>query len=462
MGDNMEWVEMEDTFFEQGEQFELEAGWMAVEDAKQKVLGNIENAIGVCIQPGGDPDQSYCAIIKVGTSKYESPGSGWTSFVFKHALPPSDGCFQDDFAETEEAGTEYEWERPGRGDGLGDDIRDLSLFSSIDPNDLAQGGLGDCWLISAFSSMAEFPENLMALFDQKIITEDGKYDINLYSYESQGMVKITIDDRLPEKRGMCAYQAITNDGEIWAALLEKAFAKYSGGYQELKGGQSIFAFGAMTGCTDLQILSRNDDSTWAIVNPKWTTDKVHEIGDCYVDDTKSDDEVLAMIQDFDNQNFLMCCGSHSGSDSDTSDLGVVQGHAYSLIQVKTDVCGTGVNLLQCRNPWGQTEWKGDWSDASSLWDEHPDVAAECGHTEADDGLFWIDWEDFVANYSSIYVCKKNMGYSRGKQVTIASNSAPVSDDVVQAPKYTAKSAGLKKNRSNQSFFGKLMKMFSCC
>lgn len=47
-------------------------------------------------------------------------------------------------------------------------------------------------------------------------------------------------------------------------------------------------------------------------------------------------------------------------------MGLVQGHAYSLIGAYE---GNGVQLVQVRNPWGQHEWTGDWSDNSPLWTE---------------------------------------------------------------------------------------------
>jgi hypothetical protein len=64
---------------------------------------------------------------------------------------------------------------------------------------------------------------------------------------------------------------------------------------------------------------------------------------------------------------MMGAGSPSGSDTDVSNLGIVQGHAYSILDI-AEIDGT--KLLQLRNPWGDsTEWKGAWSDTSSKWTE---------------------------------------------------------------------------------------------
>ena len=34
------------------------------------------------------------------------------------------------------------------------------VFDGICPNDITQGELGDCWLLSAFASMADYPEKI--------------------------------------------------------------------------------------------------------------------------------------------------------------------------------------------------------------------------------------------------------------------------------------------------------------
>ena len=64
----------------------------------------------------------------------------------------------------------------------------------------------------------------------------------------------------------------------------------------------------------------------------------------------------------------MVCSSNPGSDSDKSQSGVVQGHAYTFLKV--DILhfqGQQVKLVQLRNPWGKGEYKGKWSDYDQNW-----------------------------------------------------------------------------------------------
>ena len=43
-----------------------------------------------------------------------------------------------------------------------------------------------------------------------------------------------------------------------------------------------------------------------------------------------------------------------------------------------------LKLVQFRNPWGETEWSGDWSDKSACWTDT--LKQELGWTDDDDGV----------------------------------------------------------------------------
>merc|ERR1711916_393231 len=60
----------------------------------------------------------------------------------------------------------------------------------------------------------------------------------------------------------------------------------------------------------------------------------------------------------------------------------------------------GVKLIQARNPWGEREWKGDWSDSSPLWTA--ELKKELDWENKDDGIFWMSLEDFVDQFTHFY------------------------------------------------------------
>ena len=60
----------------------------------------------------------------------------------------------------------------------------------------------------------------------------------------------------------------------------------------------------------------------------------------------------------------MLCRTESRDDVEAKmSSGLVKGHAYSVTGARrVKVQGKEVKLLRIRNPWGQQEWNGDWSD----------------------------------------------------------------------------------------------------
>lgn len=81
--------------------------------------------------------------------------------------------------------------------------------------------------------------------------------------------------------------------------------------------------------------------------------------------------------------FLFGCGSRQGRDADPLDEeGFVRGHAYTVLNAKEikdpkDKEKT-LRLLKIRNPWGDSEWNGAWSDGSKEWTA--DTMRELDHT----------------------------------------------------------------------------------
>ena len=69
-------------------------------------------------------------------------------------------------------------------------------------------------------------------------------------------------------------------------------------------------------------------------------------------------------------------------------------HAYSIMEAREV---NGLRLLKVRNPWGEGEWKGAWSDGSEQWT--PEWMQLLNHRFGDDGQFWISYEDLLREYS---------------------------------------------------------------
>ena len=77
--------------------------------------------------------------------------------------------------------------------------------------------------------------------------------------------------------------------------------------------------------------------------------------------------------------------------------GLIAHHAYGVVGMCTV---DDIQLVKLQNPWGHAEWTGDWSDKSTKWEEHPQVAEMLMFNPEDQGSFYISRQDFVENFTS--------------------------------------------------------------
>lgn len=121
------------------------------------------------------------------------------------------------------------------------------LFENgIQPSDIAQGQLGDCWLLSAIATLAEKKGQIEQVFRERSFSYWGKYHMRLYNAKADKWETVVIDDYVPCKNKKPMFTK-PKGNEMWVLLLEKAFAKYVGDYADLEGGMTLWAMEAMTG-----------------------------------------------------------------------------------------------------------------------------------------------------------------------------------------------------------------------
>jgi len=160
------------------------------------------------------------------------------------------------------------------------------LFKRVSPRDIEQGYLGNCWLVAAMSTLAEYPDRVRSLFKQKTLSEDGRYDVRLYDPRSEEWKLVTIDDRLPYwqrpgKHGNICFTKQTKENEFWPCLLEKAVAKFVMAYYRLDGGFSSVGMEMFTGkpsvCMHLDSTPENPEGPHVpfslVTGETWETSK---------------------------------------------------------------------------------------------------------------------------------------------------------------------------------------------
>ena len=261
------------------------------------------------------------------------------------------------------------------------------LFNDPEPEDAKQGTIGDCWFISSLSVLASYNEGhlLRDIFPgQSAYHPSGAFVVRLCV---AGQWKnILIDDQMPcleggawNDKNRCLSFCGTVRQQMWAPFIEKAYAKVCRGYLKLIAGQGGEALSTLTG---------------------WP---------CQVFDLDDDDELADSLWE------AVVTATAAGSlmiisTNDTNEAtGLVPNHAYSLSRVvKIDAFGDKHRLFMIHNPHGHGEWNGDWSDGDkSRWTpENIALAYPDGDiVDADDGTFWMEWDDIVTNFDDVVICK---------------------------------------------------------
>lgn len=116
----------------------------------------------------------------------------------------------------------------------------MSLFKGkIEPNDILQGVLGDCYFLCTLASLAEWPQRIKKLFlcasdpsltlDQifQMNKQSGVYFVNIFVKGE--LHEIIIDDNFVVNNNQPCFTK-SHDNELWVMILEKAWSKVHGSY----------------------------------------------------------------------------------------------------------------------------------------------------------------------------------------------------------------------------------------
>ncbi|KAJ1622984.1 hypothetical protein T492DRAFT_912944 [Pavlovales sp. CCMP2436] len=295
-----------------------------------------------------------------------------------------------------------------------------------DASDIDQGGLGDCWLMSAFACAAEVPGLIQGVFVTPNFNPRGMYQVRLFDGNAKRWVLITIDEWIPATGHAPAF-AQPAGNEMWCMLLEKAFAKYCGSYAKLDGGRTMWALHWITGDHCFPIYKQPGGS-WVRndVNFVGNASDRRKIAEFETDDRWDSSQLFDRVLQYSRKGAIIAAGKFNslGTEGVDAMLGIVSGHAYSVLAVELVTSlpsGHTFRLVKMRNPWGDTPWKGKWADGSEQWAHYPDLrerlfplgssgAGELDHEgEADAGTFWMQWEDFCAHWDHIEICDRSSG-----------------------------------------------------
>ena len=127
-----------------------------------------------------------------------------------------------------------QWRRIREIPNLVDQNGELHIFQGyIEPSDIKQGSIGDCYFLSSLAALAERPERIRSMFLNDDANDYGVYGTVMY--KNGVKMCVVIDDLIPCKGNKVAF-ARSNGPELWVVLLEKMWAKLHGCYDRIAGG----------------------------------------------------------------------------------------------------------------------------------------------------------------------------------------------------------------------------------
>ena len=249
------------------------------------------------------------------------------------------------------------------------------FVNDISIDDVRQGYLGNCYLMSSLAAMTNIPQLICQLFRSFELNKNGCYEIGL-NIEGQWQI-VLLDDYFPcSKKTRVPIFAKPNGPELWVMLLEKAWAKINGGYLNITGGYASEVLSVFTSfpIETFDLFIKDIDIIWK-----------------------------ELKKAFEDGQIITCC---SKFDNEIEKYGLISGHTFTVTNlVEGYVNKKYIRLIKLRNPWGYKEWSGDWSDHSKLWTEEAKKELNINLHIEDDGEFFMSFEDFFKYFLVVDICR---------------------------------------------------------
>jgi len=241
-------------------------------------------------------------------------------------------------------------------------------------NDTSKSSLAGCDLYSALGAMTEFPQRLINTFIVKELNKYGAYSVKFLICGIP--VEIVLDDYFPcnDSKNLLYSRPLTN--ELWFLLLEKAFAKLYGSYNEIRNVYISEALELMTGMPSYQHNLReiNEDELW----------------ECMVN--------------YDKKNYIFCAGTYLKENEDKR-----KNRIFAIVSLYEN---EQFKIVKLRDHFQNFEWDGMFSEKSKNWTK--ELREAIGYTKGERSCFYMELQEFIKHFEFLSVCHYHDGWIRNR------------------------------------------------
>ena len=167
------------------------------------------------------------------------------------------------------------------------------------------------------SAVGAKPSRIENLFLNDELSNNGIYGLNFYALGVP--TTVLIDDMMPlDGSGNLIFARESKDGALWGPILEKGFAKLSGTYENIVGGDPIISIQTLTGAPSTRFYHKGHASNIETFNKHPEIVQYEAL------------EVFEAIQNAPVDSMISAL-SPGESNTELSRTGLTQAHVYTVL-----------------------------------------------------------------------------------------------------------------------------------
>lgn len=343
-------------------------------------------------------------------------------------LEKSDSDIEDELERFED----IEWSHADQIMHISKGIISANQFS---PGDIVQGKLGDCYFLSALSSIAVYPKIVAELFyfvdieklqEQILLGQEinfnneeeiSSYIIELKVGDSHDLCEeiillnnfykkyfdklqmyfvklrihgewtyLSLDPFFPTLQSQLIF-ATSASNDLWVPIIEKAWAKVLGGYYKTPLGSPAEGLLSLSNFPCTVCTHKNFEKSselWRALPPP----------------VNKSEFVLSSIIQLKGKKSTMY-----------SNLGLITNHCYGVLGYYEVINSRKTyRLILLRNPHGTQNYSGMFGDSDSIW-ASKELKEKVGFNIKDNGSFFMCFEDYFKLFDHTFVSEQYFNYS---------------------------------------------------